>query len=336
MMSDTREHSIEQPPIPQPATVFLASPRGFCAGVVRAINVVQQALLHFGRPVYVRKEIVHNRFVVSELADEGAVFVDDLSEVPDGAVVVFSAHGVSPAVRTDAESRRMRIVDATCPLVTKVHLEALRFVRAGYTVVLVGHRDHDEVIGTVGEAPDAIQVIATCEEVDDIVAPDPMRIAYLTQTTLSVDDTRKVIERLRERFPAIVGPADQDICYATQNRQDAVKIIARRTEVILVVGARNSSNSNRLVEVARRAGTRTYLVESVDDVRSEWLAGCTRIGVTAGASTPDRVVADVVKSLRLRGYSVVEELKVVDENVRFSLPRELQTVADPRVPVASA
>jgi 4-hydroxy-3-methylbut-2-en-1-yl diphosphate reductase len=308
--------------------VLVASPRGFCAGVVRAIEMVRLALQKFGPPVYVRKEIVHNRFVVDELAEHGAIFVSELTDVPDGAVVVFSAHGVSRDVRIEAARRNMHVIDATCPLVTKVHLEALRYVRDGYTVVLVGHRDHDEVIGTVGEAPGAIQVIASREEVDDIVAPNAQRIAYLTQTTLSVDDTREVIERLVERFPAIIGPADQDICYATQNRQDAVKVIAARAEVILVVGAKNSSNSNRLVEVAARAGARAYLIESVNEVKADWIDGCTRIGVTAGASTPNRVVEGVIRELRSRGYFVVEEVKVVDEDVQFSLPRDLTYVAD--------
>jgi 4-hydroxy-3-methylbut-2-enyl diphosphate reductase len=290
--------------------------------------MVRFALQKFGPPVYVRKEIVHNRFVVAELAEQGAIFVSKLAEVPDRSVVIFSAHGVSREVRSEAAARNMRVIDATCPLVTKVHLEALRFARDGYTVVLVGHRDHDEVIGTVGEVPGGIQVIASREDVDNIVAPDPQRIAYLTQTTLSVDDTREVIERLIARFPAIVGPADQDICYATQNRQDAVKIIAARAQVILVVGAKNSSNSNRLVEVAARAGTRAYLIESVNDVRPEWIAGCTRIGVTAGASTPNRIVEDVIRELRGRGYFAVDEVKVVEEDVQFSLPRDLTYAAD--------
>src|SRR5437764_761437 len=249
------------------------------AGVVRAIDVVRIALETLGPPIYVRKEIVHNRHVVSELAEQGAVFVEDLADVPSAAVVVFSAHGVSPAVRSEAAARNLRVIDATCPLVTKVHLEAVRYVREGYTVILIGHRGHDEVVGTLGEAPGAIQLISSVEEADTVVAPDPERVAYLTQTTLSVDDTRDVIDRLRARFPALVGPGDQDICYATQNRQTAVKVIAARAQVILVVGARNSSNSNRLVEVAERAGTQAYLIESVHDVRPEWLAGCTRIGV---------------------------------------------------------
>jgi 4-hydroxy-3-methylbut-2-enyl diphosphate reductase len=304
-------------------TLLVPQPRGFCAGVVRAIDVVRIALENLGPPIYVRKEIVHNRHVVSELAEQGAVFVDDVEDIPSGAVVVFSAHGVSPEVRSEAAARHLRVIDATCPLVTKVHLEAVRYVRDGYVVVLIGHRGHDEVVGTLGEAPGAIQLISSVEEVDTVVAPDPQRVAYLTQTTLSVDDTRDVINRLRARFPALVGPGDQDICYATQNRQTAVKVIAARAQVILVVGARNSSNSNRLVEVAERAGTRAYLIESVGDVQPEWLAGCTRIGVTAGASTPDHLVAEVLDLLHRRGDFVAEHLAVVEEDVRFTLPREL-------------
>ena len=315
-------------------TLLVPQPRGFCAGVVRAIDVVRIALENLGPPIYVRKEIVHNRHVVSELAEQGAVFVDDLANVPGGAVVIFSAHGVSPAVRLEAAARKLRVIDATCPLVTKVHLEAVRYVREGYKVILIGHRDHDEVVGTLGEAPGAIQLISSVEEVETVVAPDPQRVAYLTQTTLSVDDTRDVINRLRARFPALVGAGDQDICYATQNRQNAVKVIAARAEVILVVGARNSSNSNRLVEVAERAGTRAYLIESVSDVRDEWLAGCTRIGVTAGASTPDHLVTEVLAHLHRRGEFVAEHLTVVEEDVRFTLPSGLTAgrVDEPTLP----
>jgi 4-hydroxy-3-methylbut-2-en-1-yl diphosphate reductase len=301
----------------------MPQPRGFCAGVVRAIDIVRLALAKLGAPVYVRKEIVHNRHVVDDLAAQGAVFVDSLDEVPDGAVVVFSAHGVAPGVRAAAARRRMHVIDATCPLVTKVHLEALRFARDGYTVVLIGHRDHDEVVGTLGEAPDAIQVIGSPGEVDEVVAADRRRVAYLTQTTLSMDDTREIVERLKARFPDLVAPAEQDICYATQNRQMAVKIIAPRSEVILVVGARNSSNSNRLVEVAERAGTRAHLVESANDIRPEWIASCSRIGVTAGASTPETLVSEVIQYLQAQHRFLVEELTVVQENVRFGLPREL-------------
>jgi 4-hydroxy-3-methylbut-2-enyl diphosphate reductase len=292
--------------------------------VIRAVEIVRLALERLGPPVYVRKEIVHNRHVVDELRSEGAIFVDELGEAPAGSTVVFSAHGVSPAVRAEAAARGMTIIDATCPLVMKVHLEAVRYARNGYTVVLVGHREHDEVMGTLGEAPDAIQVIASAADVDRVVAPDPMRVAYLTQTTLSVDDTAEVVARLRGRFPDLVGPPEHDICYATQNRQNALKVVAGRVQVVLVVGSPNSSNSNRLVEVAARAGTRAHLIETVDDLDPAWLSGCTRIGVTAGASTPDRLVTAVIDHLRSRGDSTVEEVTIVDEGVRFTLPRELQ------------
>ncbi len=311
--------------------LLLPSPRGFCAGVIRAIEIVELALEKLGRPVYVRKEIVHNAHVVAELAAQGAVFVDSLEAVPAGAVVVFSAHGVSPEVRRDAAERRLQIIDATCPLVTKVHLEAVRYARRGYTIVLVGHQDHEEVEGTVGEAPDAIRVIESADQVDTLEVPDPERVVYLTQTTLSMDDTAEIVARLRKRFPAITAPPDQDICYATQNRQTAVKLIAPRSDLILVVGAHNSSNSNRLVEVAERAGTRAYLIGSVDDIRPEWLEGRRRIGVTAGASTPEVLVERVVEALRARGYAQVEPVDVVKENVRFSLPPQLRD-AEPCAP----
>lgn len=304
--------------------LLVPRPRGFCAGVVRAIDIVQLALQKVGPPVYVRKEIVHNRHVVAELAEQGAIFVDELDQVPNASVVVFSAHGVAPAVREEAAVRGLHVIDATCPLVTKVHLEAVRYVREGFTVVLIGHRDHDEVIGTVGEAPGAIHVISSLGDVDALQVDDPRRIAYLTQTTLSIDDTQAIVDRLRERFPDLTGPAEQDICYATQNRQMAVKLIATRAELILVVGARNSSNSNRLVEVAERAGTPAYLIESVTDIRPEWVEGCTRVGITAGASTPDRLVTEVIQGLRARGQFLVEDVAVVDEDVHFSLPRELR------------
>jgi len=299
-------------------------PRGFCAGVVRAIDIVKLALEELGPPIYVRREIVHNRHVVAELAERGAAFVDELDQVPNGSVVVFSAHGVAPSVWADAASRRLHVIDATCPLVTKVHLEAVRYARQGYTVILIGHRDHDEVLGTIGEAPDAIRVISSIEEAGALRVPDPRRVAYLTQTTLSVDDTKAIVDRLKQRFPALAGPPDQDICYATQNRQNAVKLIASQVEVILVVGAQNSSNSNRLVEVAQRAGTPAYLIESVGDIQPKWIDRCTRIGITAGASTPDTLVAEVIRVLRARNQTVVEEVTVVEEDVRFSLPRELR------------
>jgi 4-hydroxy-3-methylbut-2-enyl diphosphate reductase len=309
--------------------IVLAGPRGFCAGVERAIDIVEQALEVCGPPVYVRREIVHNGYVVDKLRAKGAIFVDELDEVPDAATVIFSAHGVAPAVREEAQRRRLRVIDATCPLVTKVHLEAIRYAREGYSIVLIGHEDHDEVIGTLGEAPDRIRVIASAAEVDGLQVPDPHKVAYLTQTTLSVDDTREVIEALRRRFPRIVGPSRDDICYATQNRQAAVKTVAGDVDVLLVIGAANSSNSIRLVEVAQSAGTRAYLINDVRDVRPEWLAGARRIGVTAGASAPEVLVTEVVEALQATGARV-REVKVVEENVRFALPPELEELARER------
>src|SRR5881275_674575 len=266
--------------------ILLAGPRGFCAGVERAIDIVELALSVCRPPVYVRREIVHNGYVVEKLRAKGAIFVDELNEVPDRATVIFSAHGVSPAVREDAARRGLRVIDATCPLVTKVHLEAIRYARENYSIILIGHQDHDEVIGTLGEAPDRIFVIASAEGAEKLEVPDPNKIAYLTQTTLSVDDTRDVIDALRRKFPRIVGPSRDDICYATQNRQAAVKRLAGDVDVLLVIGAANSSNANRLVEVAKTAGTHAYLISDVSDIRPEWLAGVGRVGVTAGASTP--------------------------------------------------
>ena len=301
-------------------TLLLAGPRGFCAGVIRAIETVRVALGKLGPPVYVRKEIVHNRHVVEELAAEGAIFVETLDAVPDGAVVVFSAHGVPPSVRDEAEHRRLRVIDATCPLVAKVHLEAIRYARENYSIVLVGHRDHDEVVGTTGEAPAAIRLVSSIEDVDQLELPDPTRVVYLTQTTLSVDDTAEIVARLTERFPAIQAPPAEDICYATQNRQNAVKTIAPRVDLVLVVGAGNSSNSNRLVEVAIRAGATAHLVSGVSDIRHEWLTGCRSIGVTAGASTPDVLIEEVTAWLCARGCDHVEEVEVVSENVHFALP----------------
>jgi len=301
-------------------TLLLAVPRGFCAGVIRAIDTVRAALRTLGRPVYVRKEIVHNERVVEELAAEGAIFVDTLDSVPDGAVLVFSAHGVSPAVRAEADHRHLRVIDATCPLVSKVHLEAIRYARENYSIVLIGHPDHDEVVGTAGEAPEAIQIVSSIDDVDRLDLPDATRVVYLTQTTLSVDDTAEIVARLRERFPAIVGPPAQDICYATQNRQNAVKAMAPRVDLLLVVGARNSSNSNRLVEVAVRAGATAHLISGVSSIREEWLTGCRSIGLTAGASTPDILIEEVAAWLRARGCARVEEVEAVSENVHFALP----------------
>jgi 4-hydroxy-3-methylbut-2-enyl diphosphate reductase len=316
--------------ITQPiAEIVLAGPRGFCAGVERAIDIVELALDVCGPPVYVRKEIVHNRHVVETLRTKGAIFVDELTEVPDDATVIFSAHGISPAVRDEAQRRGLRVIDATCPLVTKVHLEAIRYAREHYTIVLIGHENHDEVVGTLGEAPDRIVVIDSAAAVERLEVRDPEKIAYLTQTTLSVDDTRDVIAALRRKFPKIVGPSRDDICYATQNRQAAVKTVASDVDVLLVIGANNSSNANRLVEVARNHGTRAYLINDVRDLRSEWLAGARRIGVTAGASTPEVLVSGAVEALRREGV-VVREVRVVEEDVRFGLPQELERMARER------
>ena len=310
--------------------IVLAGPRGFCAGVERAIDIVELALAVCGPPVYVRKEIVHNRHVVETLRTQGAIFVDELNEVPDGATVIFSAHGIAPAVREEAGRRGLHVIDATCPLVTKVHLEAIRYAREDYSIVLIGHQDHDEVIGTLGEAPDRIYVIDSVEEVRKLEVPDPEKIAYLTQTTLSVDDTRDVIEALRLKFPRIVGPSRDDICYATQNRQAAVKTVAGDVDVLLVIGAANSSNANRLVEVAQSAGTRAYLINDVSDIRPEWLDGARRIGVTAGASTPEMLVGETVSTLRQQAAVAVREVRVVEEDVRFALPQELERIAHSR------
>jgi 4-hydroxy-3-methylbut-2-en-1-yl diphosphate reductase len=309
--------------------IVLAGPRGFCAGVERAIDIVELALEVCGPPVYVRREIVHNGYVVDKLRAKGAVFVDELEEAPDGATVIFSAHGVSPAVREEADRRKLRVVDATCPLVTKVHLEAIRYAREGYSIVLIGHEDHDEVIGTLGEAPDRIIVIDSAAEVKRLEVPNPEKIAYLTQTTLSVDDTRDVIDALRRKFPKIVGPSRDDICYATQNRQAAVKTVASDVDVLLVIGAANSSNSLRLVEVSKSAGTRAYLINDVRDIQPEWLIGARRVGVTAGASAPEVLVTEAVAALRRNG-ATAREVHVVDENVRFAMPSELEQMARER------
>ena len=309
--------------------ILLAGPRGFCAGVERAIDIVELALSVCPPPIYVRREIVHNRHVVESLRKQGAIFVDELHEVPDDATVIFSAHGISPAVRQDAVRRGLRVIDATCPLVTKVHLEAVRYAREGYSIILIGHEDHDEVIGTLGEAPDRIRVIADVTEAERLQVPDPEKIAYLTQTTLSVDDTRDVIDALRRKFPKIIGPSRDDICYATQNRQAAVKRLADDADLLLVIGSANSSNAIRLVEVARTAGTRAHLINDVNDIRPEWLEGVGRVGITAGASTPEVLVTRTVDALRRDGAGV-REVHVVEEDVRFALPAELERIARER------
>ncbi len=310
-----------------PPTLYLAAPRGFCAGVDRAIDVVEMALQIYGPPIYVRHEIVHNRHVVEDLRGKGAIFTDDLAEVPAGAIVIFSAHGVSPAVRAEAAARGLRSLDATCPLVTKVHLEALRHAREGFTIVLVGHRRHVEVQGTLGEAPEAIAVVESVADAERLELPDPTRVAYITQTTLSVDDCRAIVETLKRRFPAIREPAKDDICYATQNRQNAVKELARRCPIVLVVGAPASSNANRLVEVAQNLGARAHLIESAEDIRAEWLEPGVSLGLTAGASTPEDVVQACVARLQALGGFRLEPLRLVDERVMFPLPAELLAAA---------
>ncbi len=304
-------------------TLLLLKPRGFCAGVVRAIDIVRIALEAFGPPIYVRKEIVHNRFVVEELQGKGAIFVDSVEEVPNGERVIYSAHGVSPEVREASQRRKLRVIDATCPLVTKVHVEAVKFAKEGYSLILIGHRDHDEVIGTLGEAPIVTQVVGSPEQVESLIVPDPDRVAYLTQTTLSLDETKDIIAALRNKFPNIKGPAAQDICYATENRQVAVKQVASDADLLLVVGSDNSSNSNRLVEVARNLGTSSHLIDSCRNIKPEWLEGVKTIALTAGASAPECLVEEVVNFLGTKGFDNVKELEVMPENVRFGLPPEI-------------
>jgi len=304
-------------------TLLLLKPRGFCAGVVRAIDIVRIALEAFGPPIYVRKEIVHNRFVVEELQGKGAIFVDSVEEVPNGERVIYSAHGVSPEVREHSERRGLRVIDATCPLVTKVHVEAVKFAKEGYSLILIGHKDHDEVIGTLGEAPMVTQVVGSPEQVKNLSVPDPNRVAYLTQTTLSLDETKDIITALKKKFPNIKGPAAQDICYATENRQVAVKQVASEADLLLVVGSENSSNSNRLVEVARNLGTNAHLIDSCNDIETEWLKGVKTIALTAGASAPECLVEETVEFLRNKGFGNMEELEVMPENVRFGLPPEI-------------
>jgi 4-hydroxy-3-methylbut-2-enyl diphosphate reductase len=303
--------------------LLLLKPRGFCAGVVRAIDIVRIALEAFGPPIYVRKEIVHNRFVVEELQQKGAIFVDNVDEVPNGERVIYSAHGVSPEVREASKHRALRVIDATCPLVTKVHVEAVKFAKEGYSLILIGHRDHDEVIGTLGEAPLVTQVVGSPEEVENLHVPDPEHVAYLTQTTLSLDETKDIIAALRTKFPKIEGPHAQDICYATENRQVAVKHVASDADLLLVVGSDNSSNSNRLVEVARNLATASHLIDSYVNIRPEWLEGVKTIALTAGASAPECLVEEVVKFLTAKGFDNVKEVEVMPENVRFGLPPEI-------------
>jgi len=295
--------------------------------VERAIDVVELAIQVCTPPIYVRKEIVHNRQVVEALRIKGAIFVDELDEVPAGATVIFSAHGVSPAVKEEACRRGLRAIDATCPLVTKVHLEAIRFARDGYTIILVGHEGHDEVVGTMGEAPDRVVVVSTPEEAERLHVPCPDKVAYVSQTTLSMDDTREVIEVLRRRFPNLVGPSKDDICYATQNRQVAVKYLAAEVDVVLVIGSANSSNANRLREVAQALGKPAYLINDITEIEPEWLNGASRVGITAGASTPEFLVHEAVRVLRSTATAEVREVSVANETVRFGRPPELEKIA---------
>jgi len=304
-------------------TILLLKPRGFCAGVVRAIDIVRIALETFGPPIYVRKEIVHNKYVVEELQRKGAIFVDEIDEVPAGERVIYSAHGVAPKVREASRERNLRVIDATCPLVTKVHVEAIRFARQGYSLVLIGHLNHDEIIGTLGEAPESTQVVSSAEQVKTLQVPDPDRVAYLTQTTLSLDEARDIIEALKAKFPNIKGPAAQDICYATENRQVAVKNVSRTADLVLVVGSPNSSNSNRLVEVSRNLGTHGHLIDSSRDIDPAWLDGVNTVVLTAGASAPEILVQEAIEYLRGLGYTNVEETEVMAEHVRFALPPEI-------------
>ena len=305
--------------------LLLAAPRGYCAGVDRAVQTVERALELYGPPVYVRKEIVHNKHVVEQLRQRGAVFVEELDDtIPEGAVTVFSAHGVSPAVHADAERRSLRTIDATCPLVTKVHREALKFAADGYTIVLIGHSGHEEVEGTMGEAPDHIVLVETEEDVDRLEVADPEKVAYISQTTLSVDETRAIIARLRERFPAITGPRTDDICYATTNRQAAVKQMAEQCDLVLVIGSKNSSNSNRLVDVARDCGAESHLIDNERQVQESWLEGKRVVGISSGASAPEELVTRLVDFFRGRGTEDVSEFEVMREDVRFMLPKTIR------------
>jgi 4-hydroxy-3-methylbut-2-enyl diphosphate reductase len=304
--------------------VILAAPRGYCAGVDRAVQTVERALDNHGAPIYVRKEIVHNKHVVEQLAARGAIFVEEETEVREGEIVVFSAHGVSPAVHERAAARELRTIDATCPLVTKVHVEARKFAAEGYTIIMVGHEGHEEVEGTMGEAPDSIVLVQTVDEVDHLEIEDPDHVALITQTTLSVDETAGIIARLRERFPGIVTAKGEDICYATTNRQIAVKQLARQCDLVLVIGSTNSSNSNRLVEVAREHGSESFLIDNHTQVQEEWLDGVETVGITSGASAPEELVEDLVQLFRDRGVEDVSELRTVDESVRFMLPKEIR------------
>ena len=304
--------------------ILLANPRGFCAGVSNAIEIVDLVLERYGAPIYVRHEIVHNRYVVEGLRERGARFVDDLSEVPSGSVLIFSAHGVSPAVREDARNRALRVIDATCPLVTKVHVEALRYARERYEIIVVGHRGHVEVEGTLGHAPERMHLVERVEDVEHLELRDTEKVAVVTQTTLSVDDTRDIVAAVRRRFPAVRTPSKDDICYATQNRQTAVKELCNECELVLVIGSPTSSNANRLVEVARSEGTAAWLIENAQDIDAAWLSAVRTVGVTAGASTPERLVQETLARLHELGFTTLREIQSAAENVTFALPRELR------------
>jgi 4-hydroxy-3-methylbut-2-enyl diphosphate reductase len=307
-----------------PEKLYLAAPRGYCAGVDRAVQTVERALEIYGPPVYVRKEIVHNKHVVEQLRERGAIFVDQETEVPEGETVVFSAHGVAPSVHANASARQLHTIDATCPLVTKVHVEAKKFAADGYTIVLIGHEGHEEVEGTMGEAPANMVLIETEADVEELEVEDPDRVAYLTQTTLSVDETDRIIRKLRERFPNVTGPKSDDICYATTNRQAAVRQMADECDLVLVIGSRNSSNSNRLVEVARDHGADSYLIDNQSQVQESWLEGKRVVGISSGASAPEELVQSLVDFFRERGTEDVSEYEVVQEDVRFMLPKEIR------------
>ena len=307
----------------------MAWPRGYCAGVERAVDTVDRALRIYGPPVYVRKQIVHNIHVVRDLETKGAVFVEEETEVPEGATVILSAHGVAPEVYTNSSLRSLNVIDATCPLVTKVHLEARRFARDGYTILLIGHEGHEEVVGTTGEAPEHIRLVGSPAEARTVQIPDPERVSYLSQTTLSVDETTEIIDVLRERFPSLTGPPRDDICYATQNRQEAVKDLARGSDVVLVIGSNNSSNSKRLVEVAQTMGTPAYLIDDETEIQDAWLAGRDTVGVTSGASAPEWLVERVIDALKARGAATVDQLRTIEEHMQFSLPAAVRTPLDP-------
>jgi 4-hydroxy-3-methylbut-2-enyl diphosphate reductase len=309
--------------------VLLASPRGYCAGVERAVETVEQALDLYGAPVYVRKQIVHNAHVVRDLEQRGAIFVDSEHEVPEGSTVVFSAHGVAPAVHANAAARRLNAIDATCPLVTKVHAQARRYASEGYTIVLVGHAGHEEVEGTMGEAPDRIVLVESIEDAETLALPEASRVAYVTQTTLSVDETREIVDVLKRRFPAIRGPQREDICYATTNRQRAVKDLLPEVDLLLVIGSRNSSNSNRLVEVARAAGVESHLIDDETGIEEAWLEGAETVGITSGASAPERLVGRVCDWFRERGVTDISAYRSVVEDVVFRLPVELRRAQSP-------